>query len=523
MHKNLSQRGRDSSSKRRRSFAAEGLEVRRVFAAQTPFPSPTPSVPSNTVLFVNFDVGGEGVAFHDFDKRNIGGEYRRTNIGVDIERNHDAFPTGLGTAPGVGRSVGYTRAGEYLEYTVNVAAAGVYTFQFRYASSSGGTAHLEVDGNNASGTIPLPNTGAWTNWQTLSKTGVQLTAGTHVLKFAIDSSTTGGEVGNLSWFRFTKTGEIPASVPWPDSWTRLADAPIARYEATTHVFNGKAYQFGGYKDSQFHVSREYRVFNPTTNTWTLLGTLPAGLAETHNGVADDGKYIYLVGGFSGDLKENLNPPQVGSKRVFRFDPAANKWTEMPSLPQAQGAGGAAIIGRMLHYIGGNNSDRVTNVGTHWVLNLDNPSAGWTQLKPMPIAKDHFSTVVLGGKIYTIAGEFGHDKLFDTQRSVHVYDPATDSWKRLADLPIDNSHAEGSTFAYDGQIIFAGGQTKDQQQSTDRVFAYDPAKNKWTELFHLPFYLQGAIVAVVGNKVYVTQGARFTPDAVPYTFVGTIEI
>jgi N-acetylneuraminic acid mutarotase len=506
--------------RRRIAVQLEGLEPRQVFAALTPFPQTTPTVPANTVMFANFDNGGEGVAFHDYDDRNLGGDYRRKNSGVDIERNDDADATNLGSAPGVGRSVGYTRAGEYLKYTLNVSTDGLYTFKFRFATSTGGTAHLAVDGQDVTGKIDLPHTGGWQEWKTISKTGVVMRGGTHVIQFVIDSSKFGGEVGNLHWFSFTKTGEAPDALPWPNSWTRIADAPFARYEATTHVFNGKAYLFGGYKDSDFHVSREYRVFNPATNTWTLLGSLPSGLSETHTGVADDGKYIYVIGGFSGDLKET-KPQQIGSKRVFRLDPSTNKWSEIASLPQAQGAGGAAVIGRTLHFFGGNGADRETNLGNHYVLNLDNLGAGWKTAAPMPDPKDHFSTVVLNNKIYAIAGEYGHDAAFDTQKTMDVYDPASNSWKRLASMPIENSHAEGSTFAYKGQIIFAGGQTKDQQRSTDRVFAYDPAKDQWRELYHLPYYLQGSIVMVVGTKVYVTQGARFTEDALPLTFVGNV--
>lgn len=504
----------------------EGLEQRRLLAAATtPFPQTMPTVPTNSVLFANFDNGGEGVAFHDYDKRNLGGDYRRKNIGVDIERNEDADPTNLGDVPGVGRDVGYTRASEYLKYTLNVASDGIYTFNIRFASSTGGTAHLAVDGQDATGTIALTRTGGWEKWKTIEKTGVTLSAGTHVFKFVIDSATYGGEVGNLHWFSFTKTADptesVNASLAWPDSWTRIADAPFARYEAMDTVFNGKVYLFGGYDDNKYRVSKEYRVYDPNTNQWTLLGSMPSGVAETHIVPVDDGKYIYFVGGFKGDLLSGVNPPQQASDRTFRLDPATNAWSELPKVPRLQGAGGSAIIGRKLHFFGGNSADRVTNIGDHWVLDLDHTSQGWTRAAPMPDPKNHFSTVVLGGKIYALGGEYGHDVLHQTQKSVHVYDPATDKWKRLADLPIALSHAEGSTFAYDGHIIFAGGQLWPDQSSSDKVFSYDPSTNKWSELYHLPYYLQGAIVHVFGKKVIVSQGARFTETALPWTFVGSI--
>jgi hypothetical protein len=56
----------------------------------------------------DFDNGGEGVAYRDNDATNSGGAYR-TNAGVDIENG----TTGV-------TNVGWTNAGEWMEYTCNV-------------------------------------------------------------------------------------------------------------------------------------------------------------------------------------------------------------------------------------------------------------------------------------------------------------------------------------------------------------------------------------------------------------------
>src|SRR5262245_25991576 len=63
----------------------------------------------------NFDNGGAGISYADTTLDNSGGQYRAT--GVDIEATADA---------GGGYSVGWAFAGEWLEYTVNVGAAGTY-------------------------------------------------------------------------------------------------------------------------------------------------------------------------------------------------------------------------------------------------------------------------------------------------------------------------------------------------------------------------------------------------------------
>jgi len=161
----------------------------------TPPPAPTPapttqspyagspvSLPG-TIEAEKFDNGGEGVAYHDIDSGNIPGQFRSTD--VDIESCVEG-----------GYSIGYIRTGEWLEYTVNVASAGTYTVETRVASgASGRTFRIEFNGSSI-GSFSVPYTGGWQNWQTISKTGVSLGAGTQVMRIYADS----GDY-NINWIR----------------------------------------------------------------------------------------------------------------------------------------------------------------------------------------------------------------------------------------------------------------------------------------------------------------------------------
>jgi beta-glucanase (GH16 family) len=132
-----------------------------------------------------YDAGGEGVAYHDADAANNGGQYR-PGEGVDIEASTDA---------GGGYNVGWINPGEYAEYTVSVPASGSYPINVRAASLSvGGTFHLEFNGNDATGNIVVPATGGWQTWTTVSTTAT-LTAGPQVMRFV----PTAGEF-NLNYF-----------------------------------------------------------------------------------------------------------------------------------------------------------------------------------------------------------------------------------------------------------------------------------------------------------------------------------
>ena len=157
----------------------------------------TPAAIPGTIQAENFDNGGQLLSYYDTTAGNAGNVYRATED-VDLEATTDV---------GGGYNVMKTRAGEWLTYTVNVATTGTYTLQTRIANiGTGATFHVEVDGVDRTGSIAVPDTGAWTAWQTITTPGVSLSAGQHVLRVMLDTIGTGGAVGGINWFSFTATG-----------------------------------------------------------------------------------------------------------------------------------------------------------------------------------------------------------------------------------------------------------------------------------------------------------------------------
>jgi beta-glucosidase len=154
--------------------------------------SGTPAAVPGTIEAENYDKGGDGVGYHDTTAGNSSGAYRSDNVDIKVTTDTSGA-----------YNVKSVRAGEWLAYTVNVSMAGTYTLDLRVASSgTGGTVHFTVDGTNVTGAIALPDTGGWSSWQTVSKTGVTLPAGTHVIKLIVDANGSGGSAADLNWFRF---------------------------------------------------------------------------------------------------------------------------------------------------------------------------------------------------------------------------------------------------------------------------------------------------------------------------------
>ena len=134
-----------------------------------------------TLQMENFDTGVEGQTYHDTDSKDEGGTYYRSdNGGVDIV-------TGNG-----GYAIGYTAAGEWLEYSVHIEKAGTYTFK-AYASSgtNGSGFSLGIVRNGLVETlcqvdVPQTANNNWDNYRMLEGTlSADLPAGDHVLRLTI--------------------------------------------------------------------------------------------------------------------------------------------------------------------------------------------------------------------------------------------------------------------------------------------------------------------------------------------------
>jgi hypothetical protein len=156
-----------------------------------------------------YDVGGEGIAYHDVDAKNHGsgelnpadGTYLnefRMKEGVDIsyvkyadKEAVDNNPYGTLVPPKGQLYVGWTEPGEWFNLTVAVARGGRYTVDLLYTSNRGGSISLDVDGKKLTDPIDVPTTyneadpvawRQWHHWNVLRPMAeVTLPKGTHVL------------------------------------------------------------------------------------------------------------------------------------------------------------------------------------------------------------------------------------------------------------------------------------------------------------------------------------------------------
>jgi len=141
-----------------------------------------------TVRCAYYDLGGEGVAYHDADAKNNGSgalnpangtylnEFRMsedvdtsyTKFGLDPKIDDTQYDK-VAPPPGL-LYVGGTEPGEWFNLTVEVTETGEYSVDLLYTSNRGGTISLDVNGKAATGPLKIDSTYdaadpvAWRQW-----------------------------------------------------------------------------------------------------------------------------------------------------------------------------------------------------------------------------------------------------------------------------------------------------------------------------------------------------------------------
>ncbi len=305
--------------------AGFGLQEFEVYAQpQAPFGGTVPVLPGR-IEAENYDTGGEGVAYYKTTVGNPGGVYR-TNEDVGLEPATDT---------GGGYIVAWINPGEWLEYTVNLPdPSAIYRVSVRVASKGGGgQLRVRLDGA-VLGTVTIPDTGGWQNWQTIALPNVPVAGGigSRALRLEVLS---GGF--NLNWIQLDRvqlcrTGNIALHQPASAS--------------SVHSTNQPANAFDG---------------DPRT-VWTSQSSDPQWLMVDLGSVQDIARI--RLDWQSGDWKDSGYGHAAYSRCYsLQFSTDAKVWTEVYSTTNGIGSMNDLALSGRARYVRMNSTERVNTNGT----------------------------------------------------------------------------------------------------------------------------------------------------------------
>ena len=288
------------------------------------------------------------------------------------------------------------------------------------------------------------------------------------------------------------------------TWSLGAAGPMTRWESETFSYGGQLYVFGGFTDRNLDATAEGDAYNPATNTWSPVTTIPVG-GLTHASVAVVGDLAYFAGGTIGTFSGHSGA--TTSAAVLTYNLTTGTWGSTTSLPAPMSCGGLVAVNNALYYYGGLNAANTADLNTTYALDLSNPSAGWVAKAALPNGRNHLGAVAINGVAYAVGGWHVYNTKGGNVAEVDAYNPVTDTWSAVAALPNTLSSIETSTMVVNGKIVVVGGGSNGGYDGIYQaaILAYDPAANAWSTAGTLPEANEGMSVADVNGQLIVADG------------------
>jgi non-specific serine/threonine protein kinase len=269
-------------------------------------------------------------------------------------------------------------------------------------------------------------------------------------------------------------------------WRRLPSMPTPRQNMTGTVLDGTIWVVGGVGVGS-SGSRRIEGYDPVINGWKAGPDLPLRLhhemAVTYKGE------LVVIGGW---IPEGSNPSAETSDRVFAL--RGGKWVRLPSLDRPRAAGAAAVVGDRIVVVGGQAGGRL--LATSEVFDGEQ----WSTKAPIPTPREHLAAASDGQFVYAVGGRaLSPDK---NSAALERYDPATDSWQPLPDMPTARGGL-GAAIA-NGHLFAVGGES-----STDalgEVESYNLATQDWSKAPTMRTPRHGIVVVALDRSLYALGGA-----------------
>ncbi len=255
--------------------------------------------------------------------------------------------------------------------------------------------------------------------------------------------------------------------------------------------NGPPWQGGG---KVWHS--EVFLLDAADAEWRQVGRLPARRAY---GVAVPTSRGLLLAGGSDESRyhDECWLMTIGADGAPAFEP-------LPRLPRPSAFGAAAVDGDTVYVAAGSEESAALAIAASlWRLDLDAAPADrrWRECRPYPGPGRHkavaaFQSDGRRGCFYLFSGEIPHRSQggvtrYDYRRDAYRYDPVSDNWDRLGDLPAPMAAAPAAAIGQSHVLVFSGSTGEhvsdpDPRPEFPRLCrAYHTITDTWVEVGVLP--------------------------------------
>ncbi|HYE22809.1 MAG TPA: malectin domain-containing carbohydrate-binding protein, partial [Verrucomicrobiae bacterium] len=305
-----------------------------------------------------------------------------------------------------------------------------------------------------------------------------------------------GSATNLLQNGFLYMNQQTPPPPPANPWT--AKQPLLEQlgEVAAASTGGYVYVFSGHESSG--QNNDLYRYDPQANTWLELAEQNIIPAADHVAAQAINGKIYIFGGCVAGGESNS---------LAVYDPVLNTWEQKAGLirngqPYGICSASSAEINGMFYIAGGIHSNATINL----TFVYDPTTDTWTELAPMPAARNHAAGASMNGKFYIFGGRCcGGNVSGAGNPQTFVYDPQTNVWTQGANLPTPRG-GMGSGAVVGAEIFVIGGEGGGPFNGTfNTVEAYNPIANTWRTLSPMPTARHGIFPVTLNNRIHVVAG------------------
>ncbi|MCL6275559.1 PKD domain-containing protein [Muricauda sp. 2012CJ35-5] len=293
-------------------------------------------------------------------------------------------------------------------------------------------------------------------------------------------------------------------------WTQKNEnkSYTARHENAFVQAGDKFYLMGGRE-----AARTIDVYDYSSNTWnSLVDSAP--FEFNHFQATEYQGLIWVIGAF----QDNAFPNEQPAEHVWAFDPANEEWIQGPQIPanRRRGSAGLVVYNDKFYVVCGNNDGH--DGGYVAQFDEYDPTTGtWTPLADAPRARDHFFAAVIGDQLYVAGGRFtgGAGGFFGpTIAEVDVFNFTSGTWSTLPSAQnIPTPRGAPALVNFNDKLVVMGGEVQNElvyginvNGALNITEQYDPATQSWERLADMNFNRHGTQAIVSGTGIQILGGS-----------------
>jgi N-acetylneuraminic acid mutarotase len=280
----------------------------------------------------------------------------------------------------------------------------------------------------------------------------------------------------------------PIDIGRPGTWSTHAPLPTPRQEVAVATVEDRIVVAGGFGPHAEPVAT-VDAYRPTTNTWETLTPLPAPVHHAA-AVSVNGR-LFVIGGFRDRL-----PPWSAERTVYEYDASRHSWATRAPLLIGRGAHAAAVVSGRIYVAGGRLGSTLSAVEVY-----DPETDRWSRVPDMPTAREHLAAVESGGRLWTLGGRASF--VGPQYANVEIYDPASETW--VAGLPLPAGRGGLAAAALGDHVFVFGGEAPFRIFSATEM--YEATGSRWIAKEPMRTPRHGIGAAVLGGRIWIPGGAR----------------